>query len=200
LGIEHLPAIIIETHPAIIEHEDEPLDQPAYEAIRRELASKPQAYHWLLLTKVLRASGLREAEVMALTPGHVQQEGPDYMLSVRRGKRRDGSTKYERAPISPEVGAELMAYMSRIPRAQRIWPFTARAFQLAFRAAAIRATGQPHHPHELRALCGKDLLDQGYPLEVVSKMLGHTSVATTQKWYLRFTSRERGSIMRNVRA
>ncbi|MEK9895633.1 MAG: site-specific integrase [Burkholderiaceae bacterium] len=186
--------------PALIDYDLEPLDQTAYEAIKRALAIRPGQYHWLLLTKVLRASGLREAEVMALTPSHIERSGPDYYLSVRRGKRRDKSDRYERAPISAEVGAELLGYCIRVDMRQRIWHQTPRAYQLAFRRAAIEATGQPHHPHELRALCAKDLLEQGYPLEVVSKMLGHTSTDTTRRWYLRLTSAERGAIMRNVRA
>jgi integrase/recombinase XerD len=48
----------------------------------------------------------------------------------------------------------------------------------------FRAAGQPDgHPHQLRDTFAVRLLEQGVPLEEVSKLLGHTSIKTTEKFY-----------------
>lgn len=36
------------------------------------------------------------------------------------------------------------------------------------------------HPHRFRRTCATMALDRGMPIEQVSKMLGHESIATTQ--------------------
>jgi integrase len=39
------------------------------------------------------------------------------------------------------------------------------------------------HSHRLRDTFSVDLLSHGVPLEIVSKLLGHTSIKTTEKHY-----------------
>jgi integrase len=50
--------------------------------------------------------------------------------------------------------------------------------------------GPEFHPHSLRHCFSHMLLEAGNPPETVSKLLGHTNVATTQKFYLRESSLE----------
>ncbi len=54
-----------------------------------------------------------------------------------------------------------------------------RAFKRTFKAA-----GMPNgHSHQLRDTFAVSLLQKGVPLEEVSKLLGHTSIKTTEKSY-----------------
>ena len=51
----------------------------------------------------------------------------------------------------------------------------------------FRAAGQPGgHPHQLRDTFAVSLLEKGVPLEEVSKLLGHESIATTEKYYAKW--------------
>jgi integrase/recombinase XerD len=54
-----------------------------------------------------------------------------------------------------------------------------RAFKRAFKAAGMPSG----HSHQLRDTFAVSLLQKGVPLEKVSKLLGHTSIKTTEKSY-----------------
>ena len=54
-----------------------------------------------------------------------------------------------------------------------------RAFKRTFVAAGMPSG----HSHQLRDTFAVELLQQGIPLEEVSKLLGHTSIKTTEKSY-----------------
>lgn len=47
------------------------------------------------------------------------------------------------------------------------------------------------HPHSLRGSSGTYLLDHDVPIEVVSRMLGHQNVSTTQNFYSTYTETRR---------
>jgi site-specific recombinase XerD len=55
----------------------------------------------------------------------------------------------------------------------------------AFKAAGVASAGQMVS-HRLRCTFAVDLLTKGVPLEHVSKLLGHTSVVTTEKSYAKW--------------
>lgn len=51
----------------------------------------------------------------------------------------------------------------------------------------FRAAKQPDgHPHQLRDTFAVNLLQKGVPLEEVSKLLGHESIKTTEKFYAKW--------------
>jgi integrase/recombinase XerD len=51
----------------------------------------------------------------------------------------------------------------------------------------FRAAKQPDgHPHQLRDTFAVNLLQRGVPLEDVSKLLGHESIKTTEKFYAKW--------------
>jgi site-specific recombinase XerD len=52
----------------------------------------------------------------------------------------------------------------------------------AFDAAGVKSDGHMIS-HRLRATFAMDLLQKGVPLELVSKLLGHRSVTTTERHY-----------------
>ena len=161
--------------------EEEPLTEEAYTAIKAALAvdRRPYAYGYLLLTKVLRNTGLRQAEVLRMGTEHVMEDGPRVLMLIQRVKKR--KPVWERIPLHPELGAELLAYIrgqGLIP-GRPIWPFKARIYQRVFRAASEAALGLVHTPHSLRHLYTKTLIDEGVPVVVTAALLGHEDERTT---------------------
>ena len=173
----------------------EPLSQQDYELIKANL----KRYDTLLLAKVLRCTGLREAEVMRLTPELIVSEGPyTYILTIR-GKKK--LKEWERVPLHPEVATELVAYARRggIKPGSPVFTCSKSTFQKHFRGAARLALGRDAHPHQLRKLYATDLINQGLPIAAASKLLGHEDVNTTLEWYYDLTQEQRHAINAKTR-
>lgn len=171
------------------------LSQDDYVAIKGFL----KRYRDLLLCKVLRATGLRLAEVLRLTGAHFVREGPGGSLLVRRGKQR-GRPAWEHLPIGAELALEVDTFIrgNGIQPSQPIFGITPRQAQRIFAAAGLEAIGRPVHPHEFRGLYITWLIDNGYPVETASKMVGHQSTRTTLRWYYKLTDERRREIQLRV--
>ncbi len=177
---------------------EEPLSQEDYEAIKDVLASWPWAYPHLVFCKLLRASGLRMAEVLRLTRGQVRRQGPAVQIQVYRGKKR-GLAKWEWVPIKPEFGADLLAFRDGLPPGrERIFPFQALAFERAFGKAGLVALGWWVTPHQVRGLYATYGMEHGESLEDMATMLGHTDPRTTLKFYHKLTAKRRHEINQRV--
>jgi len=97
--------------------------------------------------------------------------GPDFWILVRRSKRRGKhKDEYERVYLPPGLGVELRDYVTgnRIAPEDRVFPITDRQVRYVFAAAGKRGIGRPVHPHELRHLYVKTLIDGGVPVLVAS--------------------------------
>ena len=192
--------------PEWIQVETAAMSEFDYEQIKLEFSSHHarSKRHWLLLTEMLKATGLRLAEVMRLTPDHIKIEGPYVHILVKRGKRQDKekSDIHTNLPLNPIAASNLLAYIKaeNVRPGQKIWPQTARAYQLAFKKASLAALGVDRHPHELRALYTMDLANnQNLPIEKVGYMVGHSSLETTRKHYYKLTPQEMYEINARVR-
>lgn len=173
----------------------EPLSQDDYERIKAHLP----AYKYLLLVKVLRNTGLRETEVMGRGREYFWQDGPHYFLKTYRRKKK-GEPVWEDVALHPELGMEVKAYCdgNGIRPGGLVFDFTPRQFQRVFKAAAEQAIGRPAHPHQLRALYTKTLIDGGVPIGAASKLLGHENERTTLTHYYDLTRAERAEIARKM--
>ena len=176
----------------------EPMTQADYEAIRNELASWswPGAYPHLVFLKLLRASGLRIAEALRLTSDQMFREGPQVLLWILRGKKRD-KAGWERLPISPVFGSELLAFIegTGVPKGSKVFPWaTPLAFQRVFGEASETALGRRVTPHQLRHLYIKWGLENGNSLEQMANMVGHADPRTTLKVYHDLTTEQRHEI------
>jgi integrase len=173
----------------------EPLSQSDYERIKAHLPE----YKYLLLTKVLRNTGLREAEVMRRTAEYFYQDGPFHFIRTTRGKKK-GEPVWEDVALHPEVGLEVQAYIkgNGIRPGQLVFAFTPRQYQRVFREASLQAIHRPAKPHQLRHLYTKTLVDGGVPIAVAQKMLGHEDEKTTLKHYYDLTREERSEIARRM--
>ncbi len=174
---------------------EDPLSQGDYEAIKQVLASWPWAYPHLVFCKLLRGTGLRLAEALRLTPEHIQRSGPMVLLLVKRGKKRDKAA-WERLPVNPELGADLLAFIEGhgVAPGQRIFQTGPLAFERAFSRAGAEALGRRVTPHQLRHLYVLTLIEGGVPAEATAKMVGHADPRTTLNWYYDLTLEKRHAI------
>ena len=171
------------------------LTQADYEALKSVLPR----WRDVLLVMVLRGTGLRISEALRLTPEHLEENGPDTAVLVKRGKKR-GKALYERVFLHPVVATALRDYIrgARISPGQRIFAIQRRQVGNIFHKAGMEAIGRPVHPHEFRGLYVKTLLDGGVPLAAAAKMVGHEDPKTTAKWYYELTAGQRAEINRRI--
>lgn len=178
----------------------EPLTQRDYEAIKEALALKgrKQSHRDILIAKVLRATGLRITEFLALTPERCRQEGGDFLLLIQRKKQKH--PVWERVFLPPVLGVELLDYIrgNGIRPGEKVFNLTARRVRYIFADAGRKALGRPVHPHEFRHLYTKTLIDGGLQVEHAAKMLGHADPRTTYKVYFDLTRDQRAAIQRRI--
>lgn len=165
------------------------LPPPAMSAaqVQRLLDSVPRGSdadvrNFAIITLVARL-GLRSIEVARLELRDVDWRAGELVV---RGKGR----RQDRLPLPDEVGAALVAYLSRgrNPQTARHLFLTCRAPRGPIRAdlvgdvvkrVCLRA-GLPHvSPHRLRHALAGELLRQGAGLVAISQVLRHQDLATT---------------------
>jgi integrase len=155
-------------------------------------------------------TGLRQGELLGLRWSDVDFDSATLTVNhaLERGTHALVEPKTERARRTLRLGAEVLIalhtqrqhqlaeHIAAGPRWQdRDFVFTTptgapldhanvlHAFQ-----AAVTRTGLPHQRfHDLRHACATLLLEQGEELGVISKILGHTNVATTADVYAHLT-------------
>ena len=90
---------------------------------------------------------------------------------------------------------ELRDYVTgnRIAPDHRVFSITDRQVRYVFAAAGQRGIGCPVHPHELRHLYVKTLIDGGVPVLAASKL-----VKTTERWYYDLTAEQRRGIQERM--
>jgi integrase len=113
-------------------------------------------------------TGCRRGEILKMREADI---GPDSILI------RAGNTKTLKTRLVPIAGP-LRRWLGYIPLA-----ITFEGLKTGFRRAR-EAAGMPHVTyHDLRRSCGSLMIQAGVDLYVVSKILGHSSVAVTQSRY-----------------
>jgi len=190
----------------------DPLTQEEYVAIRDALPT----YRDILIAKLLRASGLRIAEVLGnprarkrpqlgITPSHLFQEegGVRWYIVVQRGKKRTRPgdlPNYEAVYLPPGLGVELRDYIRGrgVKPGERIFSLSVRQFENVWRDAARRIIRRRSTPHSLRHLYIKYLIDHGVPVYITSRMVGHEDPRTTMKDYYALSREQRWQIQQMI--
>lgn len=174
----------------------EVLSQEEYQALKGGFSKRRD----LLVCKVLRGTGLRIAEVLRLTPEIVGQDGPSAYVLAKRGKKKKGQRTWTRVTLPPELGIELRDWIrgQGVQPGQRVFAVTARQVRNAFAKAGLASIGRSVHPHELRALYIKYLVDNRVPVEAAAKLVGHNDVRTTMEHYYDLTRDQREAIQRRI--
>ncbi len=79
-----------------------------------------------------------------------------------------------------------------------MFPITDRQVRYVFAATGRKGIGRPVHPHELRHLYVKTLIDGGVPVLAASKLVGHSDTKTTERWYYDLTGEQRRAIQERM--
>lgn len=150
----------------------------------------------LALVALMLATGLRAGEVARLMVGDLMRDGDgDCLVYVRQGKgRRDRVV-----PLSGGVFKLLQQWLRFTGRTLSCaedrdtyvfygghglrWPLTTRRIQQIVEFAVQQAgIDKQISPHSLRHTAAMAWLRDGASLPVVQRLLGHSSVATTQRY------------------
>jgi len=142
------------------------------------------------LIQLMRYSGLAVGDAVLLERKELHKSGERYRVTTSRQK----TDTHVSVLLPPLVGAEVLAAMKlnknplyafwntgtgKPQSAVTNWQHDLRQ---VFRAAGM----EDGHPHQLRDTFAVDLLQKGVPLEQVSKLLGHESIKTTEKYYAKW--------------
>jgi len=137
------------------------------------------------LLELLYGSGLRIAEATALDVDDLDLTRSRVVVSGKGGRQRTVPVSEPavhclrrwltdgRAALATEMTPASAVFLNR--RGRRLTPRDARRI-------VDRRASAPTHPHALRHTFATHLLDGGADLRVVQELLGHSDVATTQRY------------------
>jgi len=162
-------------------------------ALEQAIAAAPQPYR--LLFTLLRETGMRAGEVLALTLGDVSLAAGREGLRVRDPKNgtervvvlgptaTPRSLRLLRVQLKTLAGQPAHVPLARSPRGARV-SYDALHYQwrqVCTRAQLVDAVGAPRYTlHQLRHTRGSELVEQGQPMEIVQRVLGHRDPRSTQ--------------------
>jgi site-specific recombinase XerD len=141
----------------------------------------------IAVMQLMRWSGLAVRDAVTLSAKQLHEHNGVYVVQ----KKRQKTGVFVSVPIPRHIGELIKAFRndegyffwtprtaSATARAQKFSVYISRVFD----AAGISSEGHMVS-HRLRDTFAVDLLTKGVPLEDVSKLLGHSSVTTTEKHY-----------------
>lgn len=171
-GQGRLPRVLSQDDLARLLDGEPPTDEPLWRR-RRDDA----------VLELLYGSGVRVSELCGIDVGAVDLAGAAVSVWGKGAKER-------RVPLSDPAGEAIAAWMAvrhevlagsggpamfGNERGKRLSPRDVR--RIVDRRSAV-----PTHPHALRHSFATHLLDGGADLRVVQELLGHSDVATTQRY------------------
>lgn len=189
-AIERVPkmtAISVDVAPTM------PLDKKQY---RKLLAVVPQEFTRDKATRVraliqfMRHTGLAIMDTVTIERNELQKDGKLWRVTTAREK----TGTHVSILIRPEVANEVLVAAELNENKRYIfWNTGTGKRQTAVTnwqhdlRQCFRAAGIPEgHPHQLRDTFAVGLLEDGVPLEEVSKLLGHRSIRVTEKHYAKW--------------
>ena len=139
------------------------------------------------LIRCMRYSGLAIGDAVGLERSKIQQDATKKFTRIVTSRAKTGVDVS--VPIPPDVATELLSVANGNPR-YVFWQTGNGQAQSAVKnwhkdlRVLFRKAGMPGgHPHQLRDTAAVAWLNAGIPLEEVSRLLGHSSIKTTEKHY-----------------
>jgi len=137
-----------------------------------------------LIIRLIATTGLRLTETASLRKENVDLDALELRVVGKGGKLRV-------VPLLPEMAAALREYMEKRPTDS---PFLfpgktgtgyAEIYNIekTLKRACLRAGVEPFTPHGLRHFYATEMLRRGAKLEVVGRILGHSSIGITADIY-----------------
>lgn len=132
-------------------------------------------------------TGLAYSDLMSFDFNRVSKVGGSYVIEDRRHKT---GIEYC-AVLLPEALAIVRKYHGRLPR------FSNQQYNMRLKVVAEAAgIDKPVASHWGRRTCGMLLLNHGVSIETVAKVLGHSSIRTTEQAYAKLLNT---SVVREIR-
>jgi integrase/recombinase XerD len=165
--------------------------QTDQDAIDDAIRSAPQPYRLIFI--ILRETGMRVGEVLALRVGDVLLETGREGLRVRESKNRTERIVVLGATATPNTIRGLRAHLKQMQKPQQhdvllrsnrgtavSYDAVHYQWQKVCRVAGLTDDGKPRYTlHQLRHTRGSELLAQGQPIEIVQRVLGHRDIRST---------------------
>jgi integrase/recombinase XerC/integrase/recombinase XerD len=159
----------------------EPDKKPAFlteeELKKVKSAMKLLPYHVRLAFETMLWTGLRVSEVVSLTSEDVIKEDGKLFLRVRSGKGK----KERIVPVINRSVAKELIKLSKQKGTSSLFGVTDGTLK-DYAYKVKKASGVNFHTHRLRHTFATRLLSQGIGLDVVQKVLGHSSINTTRRY------------------
>jgi site-specific recombinase XerD len=141
------------------------------------------------LIQLMRWTGLSIRDAITLPTPSITSEGERYRVTTSRQK----TGTHVSVVIPPDVAREVLAaagekyfiWSGEGNAAHMAGKYTERYIRPAFVAAGIPLEGHMVS-HRLRDTFAVRLLENGVPMEEVSRALGHTSIRTTERHYAKW--------------
>lgn len=189
--IPALPKIKVEEPPTL------PLSERDYkrllDAVYGHVADRAQADRVHALFQLMRWSGLAIRDALTLERNEIQHDVKKGLYRIVTARQKTGT--HVSVPIPPAVAKELLVvtngnekyvFWSGSGSEESITKNWAKYYIApVFKAAGLAGEGHMMS-HRLRDTFAVDLLGKGVPLEEVSKLLGHTSIKTTERHYAKW--------------
>jgi site-specific recombinase XerD len=183
-----LSAIKVDEPPTL------PLSESQYHKLLEVIPDQfpaPKARRVRALIRLMRYSGLAIRDAVTLERRELHN-GSKGLYRIVTNRQKTGT--HVSVPIPPDVAEEVKAAMELNESPKHIFwntgtgkPQTAVTNWQHDLRQVFRAANQPNgHPHQLRDTFAVNLLQRGVPLEEVSKLLGHESIKTTEKFYAKW--------------
>jgi integrase/recombinase XerD len=145
------------------------------------------------LFQLMRNSGLAIRDALTLERSELHFDSGKKLYRIVTDRQKTGT--HVSVPIPPEVAKELLEVLNGHPRfvfwsgngeEESITKNWAKYYITPVFKAAGLDDGGHMKSHRLRDTFAVDLLEKGVPLEEVSKLLGHTSIKTTENHYAKW--------------
>ncbi len=146
------------------------------------------------IIQLLYGSGLRVSEIVNLKKSDIHPD--ESIIIIRQGKGMK-----DRITVFPDVLKENISLFSNescpfVFQSERGSRLTERTVQQIVKRAAKRARIKKNvHPHTLRHSYATHLLEQGTDIRIIQRLLGHSSVRTTEIY-----THVSAALIRNVRS
>jgi hypothetical protein len=102
-------------------------------------------------------------------------DAPSIFLHGKGAKDRD-------VPLSPTMAKRLQRFIAGKQPEDWVFDIDPKAFSSKLHLWAVKAGVPQLHPHSLRHKFATDLLRKGVDLRTIQQLLGHTSLAVTQRY------------------